>query len=164
MQPEVDPVYALPMAPINHDALYHRLFGHPVIVAELLREFVPAPLLDGLDLDHLDRLNTKFHAESGDWREGDMAWRIPRQGGGDAYLVLLLEFQSKSDRHMALRVLAYAALLWQQLQRERRLVPGGRLPPVLPVVVYNGDAEWLAPAGVRELIALPREQGNRISK
>jgi hypothetical protein len=143
------------MPPIDHDALYHRLFGHPAIVAELLREFVPAPWLAGLDLDGMERLNTKFHADSGKRREGDNAWRIPKHDGGDAYLVLLLEFQSKSDQYMALRVLAYAALLWQQLQREQRLVPGGRLPPLLPIVLYNGDAKWRAPVGMRDLIALP---------
>jgi hypothetical protein len=38
---------------------------------------------------------------------------------------------------------------------ERRLVSDGKLPPLLPVVLYNGDARWRAPAAVRDLVGLP---------
>jgi hypothetical protein len=139
----------------DHDGLYHRLFSHPHMVAELLREFVAGPWLDDLDLDAMTRENAKFHAETGERRDGDMIWRIPRRDGGDTYLLLLLEFQSTSDRWMALRVLVYASLLWQHLVDEKRLPPDGRLPPILPVVLYNGDRDWAAPLALNELIGLP---------
>jgi hypothetical protein len=139
----------------DHDTLYHRLFCHPGMVASLLREFVAGPWLDDLDLDGMERLNAKFHAETTERRDGDMIWRIPRRGGGGTYLVLLLEFQSTSDHWMALRALVYAGLLWQHLVMEQRLPPDGRLPPVLPVVLYNGDRRWAAPLALHALIGLP---------
>lgn len=139
----------------DHDARYQRLFSHPGVVAQLLRHFVDGPWLSGLDLDAMERLNTKFHADAGQRRDGDMIWRIPRQDGADTYLLLLLEFQSTSDHFMALRVLAYAALLWQQLVREQQLVARGKLPPLLPVVLYNGDAPWRGPVTMHELVDLP---------
>jgi hypothetical protein len=141
----------------GHDSVYHKIFGHPGMVAELLREFVAEPWLDDFDLDGMERLNAKFHAGTGERRDGDMIWRIPRRGGGDAYLVLLLEFQSTPDRWMALRALVYAGLLWQHLVRERRLPPDGRLPPVMPVVLYNGDPRWAIPLALRELVGLPED-------
>jgi hypothetical protein len=67
----------------DHDGVYHRLFDHPGMVAQLLREFVAGSWLDDLDLERMERQNAKFHAETGDRREGDMIWRIPRRGGGD---------------------------------------------------------------------------------
>ncbi len=139
----------------DHDALYHRFFGDPAIVAQLLREFVAGPWLDGLDLDRMERLNTKLHAETGERREGDLVWRIPRREGGDAYVMLLLEFQSRPDPWMALRMLVYAGLLWQQLVREQRLMPDGRLPPIRPIVLYNGDPRWRAAVDLRDLVGLP---------
>jgi len=139
----------------DHDALYHRFFSDPAIVAQLLREFVAGPWLDGLDLDGLERVNTKLHADTGEQRAGDMVWRIPRRDGGDAYVMLLLEFQSTAERWMALRMLVYAGLLWQQLVREKRLLPDGKLPPILPVVLYNGDPRWKAPRALQDLIGLP---------
>jgi hypothetical protein len=81
----------------DHDALYHRFFSDPAVVVQLLREFAAGPWLDGLDLEGLERLNTKFHADSGERREGDLVWRIARRDGGDAYVMLLLEFQSTPD-------------------------------------------------------------------
>ncbi len=117
------------------------------MVAQLLREFVGGPGgagidLADLDLDGMKRLNAKFHADTGQRREGDMIWRIPRHDGSDTFLLLLLEFQSTSDQYMALRVLTYAGLLWQQLVSEGELGSGGKLPPQLPLVVYNGEARW----------------------
>jgi hypothetical protein len=138
----------------DSDGLYNQLFSHPDMVAQLLREFVAGPWLDDLDLEGMTRENAKFHAATGDRREGDMVWRIPRRGGGDTYLMLLLEFQSTSDRWMALRVLIYAGLLWQHLVTEKRLPPDGRLPPILPVVLYNGDRRWAAPLALRDLVGL----------
>ena len=138
----------------DQDTLYHRLFDHPEMVAQLLREFVAGPWLDDLDLDGMTRENAKYHAATGDRREGDMVWRIPRRDGGDAYLMLLLEFQSTSDHWMALRVLTYASLLWQHLVNGKRLPPDGRLPPILPVVLYNGDRRWGAPLALHQLVGL----------
>ena len=125
------------------------------MVAQLLREFVAGPWLDDLDLDAMERMNAKFHAEPSERRDGDMIWRIPRRDGGDAYLVLLLEFQSTPNHWMALRALVYAGLLWQQLVKEQRLPPDGGLPPILPVVLYNGDRRWVAPVALHALIGLP---------
>ena len=119
-----------------------------------MREFLAGPWLDDLDLGGMTRENATFHAGTGDRRESDMVWRVPRRDGGDTYLLLLLEFQSTSDHWMALRVLVYAGLLWQHLVNEKRLPPDGRLPPILPVVLYNGDRRWAAPLALHELVGL----------
>jgi hypothetical protein len=141
----------------DHDSLYHRLFTNPRMVAELLREFVPGPWLNNLDLDAMTRENANLQAETGERRDGDMIWRIPGRDGGDTYLVLLLEFQSASDRWMALRMLVYAGLLWQHLLKQGRLPPDGKLPPILPVVLYNGDPRWAAPLALHDLVGLPED-------
>jgi hypothetical protein len=138
----------------GHDEIYHLLFGDPRLVAQLLREFAPGPWLEQHDLDDLSRLNAKFHADTGQRREGDVIWELPRRGGGKSYLLLLLEFQSNSDRWMALRILVYVGLLWQHLIKENQLLPGARLPPVLPIVLYRGQSEWAVPLALRDLIGL----------
>jgi hypothetical protein len=139
----------------DYDSIYHRLFGHDGMVAALLREFVPQSLLDGFDLDGITPENAKFHAHSGKRRDGDTAWRIPRRDGGETYLLLLLEFQSRVASRMALRILVYAGLVWQHLERQKRLLPGGRLPPVLPIVLYRGKSRWRAPLSLRTFVGLP---------
>jgi hypothetical protein len=103
----------------------------------------------------MQRVNTKFHARRGVRRDGDVIWRIPLRTGGEAYLLLMLEFQSTQDRWMALRVMTYAGLLWQHIVQEKRLTADGRLPPIFPVVLYNGGPRWAMPLSLAPLIGLP---------
>ena len=66
----------------------------------------------------------------------------------------MLEFQRTTDAAMAQRVLEYTALLYGELLR-RGIARPGALPPVLPVVLYNGDTPWSPTTEMRDLIAAP---------
>ena len=66
---------------------------------------------------------------------------------------LLVEFQSTDDPLMALRIHTYTGLLYQELARNGQLDADGRLPAVLPLVLYNGDEPWVSPLQMGELIA-----------
>lgn len=59
---------------------------------------------------------------------------------------------------MALRQLTYLALFYESLVKAKRLDPEGRLPPALPVCLYNGDQPWRAPDRLESLIAPPPEE------
>jgi Putative transposase, YhgA-like len=136
--------------------LYHRLFAHPRMVEGLMREFVPRNLVTGLDFSGLQRVNPKFHSGrcSARRREGDVIWRLPTREGSDIYLYLLIEFQSESDGWMAVRTQVYQGLLWQQVIDEQRHQASARLPPLLLLVLYNGERRWKATTTASELIAL----------
>ncbi len=43
-------------------------------------------------------------------------------------------------------------LLYQELARRHELTPAGKLPPVLPVVLYNGIPRWQAATDIAELV------------
>ncbi|CAK0777422.1 transposase [Azospirillaceae bacterium] len=137
------------------DSLYHRLFTHPIMVEQLVREFVPEAMAVGLDFTRMESVNAKFHSRRGRRREGDVIWRLPTKDGLDIYLYLLFEFQSTIIEWMAVRTQVYIGLLWQQIIKERNLKRGDKLPPVLPIVLYNGDQRWNAPLEVSDLIFLP---------
>jgi predicted transposase YdaD len=139
----------------DHDGLYHLLYAHPEMVTELLQGFVAEPWLAELDLARMERINARFHAESGVRRDSDIIWRIPMRDGRDAFLILFLEFQSTPDRFMALRLMVYVGLFWQLLLKEERVAPNGLLPPVFPIVIFNGDPRWTMPLSLTELIGLP---------
>jgi hypothetical protein len=49
-----------------------------------------------------------------------------------------LEFQTIADRYMAVRLLTCVSLLSQGLIRAGQLPVSGKLPPVVPIVRYNG--------------------------
>ena len=135
------------------DAAYKRLFSRPGMVRDLLRGFAARDWSGALDFASLTPLPASYVSRDLRQRHGDLVWRIRFGGERWLYLVLLLEFQSGVDRAMAVRMLTYSGLLYQRLVAEGALREGGALPPVLPVVIYNGRSPWTAPADVSELIA-----------
>ena len=135
-----------------HDPIYRRLFGFPRMVRDLLRAVGHPDWLGDVDLSTLERLSADHVGDSGQQRRGDAAWRV-RFRNGWLYLLVLLEFQSTSDARVALRNLEYTTLLYRELERRRELGRPGRWPPVLPVVLYNGDAPWTGALEMRDLVA-----------
>ena len=135
-----------------HDENYKRLFASKLMVEHLLRACLPADLLAAVDFSDLGELSTEYVSDELLKRHGDTVWRL-RLGEHWMYLLILLEFQSKDDRWMALRILTYTGLLYQELVRnEAPGIADGRLPPVLPIVLYNGTEPWTATREMRELI------------
>ena len=57
------------------------------------------------------------------------------------------------DANMALRLLVYTGLLYQDLIRRGASEQDEKLPPVLPIVFYNGHSRWTAALEVSDLIA-----------
>jgi len=84
-------------------------------------------------------------------RTDDSVWRV-RWGKDWVYVYLLLEFQSRIDRFMAVRIMTYVGLLYQDLLRQGVLSSTDRLPPVLPAVLYNGESRCRAEQNVADLI------------
>jgi predicted transposase YdaD len=84
-------------------------------------------------------------------RHSDTVWRV-RFRGKWLYLYLLPEFQSSDDYFMGVRLMVYVGLLYQDIIRTQNLKRGDTLPPVVPMVIYNGRGAWQAPLDVRELI------------
>ena len=53
---------------------------------------------------------------------------------------------------MALRMMVYIGLLYQDLIKRGDVLADGRLPPILPIVLYNGSKRWTAVTDVADLI------------
>jgi len=68
------------------------------------------------------------------------------------YVYLLLEFQSTVDPYMAVRLLSYVGLLYQDIIKTKQQLGNGKLPPVLPLVLYNGERAWNASRDIGSLI------------
>jgi len=81
----------------------------------------------------------------------DIIWRV-RFKDRWIYLYLLLEFQSTVDDWMPVRILTYLGLLYQDLINQGSIAAGEKLPPVLPIVLYNGKPRWHVATDINELI------------
>ncbi len=135
----------------QYDAGYKRLFSHPELVRDLLTGFVDEEWVRHLDLDTLERVDGSYVTDDLRSRESDIIWRV-RWGGEWVYIYILIEFQSVPRQDMPVRVLGYLCLLYQDLIDAKQVLPDGRLPPVFPVVLYNGERRWGYPTRIEDLI------------
>lgn len=136
--------------PREHDVAYRDLFTHPELVEDLLRHFVKEPWVAEIDFTSLQRESEISVVRRRGARIRDVVWSV-RFRGRTLFILILIEFQSRLDPVMALRQLVYVASFYQDLHRQKRLSEGGKLPPVLPVVLYNGESRWRAPCSVEEM-------------
>lgn len=136
----------------DHDASYKLVFSFREVVRDLIHGFIGNPWLRSLDWRSLEPVPA--HYVSDRLRRGinDVVWRIdvPDQ---EQPLHLLIEFQSRNDADMAARMLAYVGMFYRDASRRRDRRRGQRYPPVLPIVLYNGNTRWRANTEMATMIS-----------
>ena len=124
----------------SHDFRYKAIFSDPVMVESLVREFTPREFVADLDFPSLTRISGDYEADDGRELINDRVWRVGWKNGSSLYVAIMLEFQSTQNKWMPLRILNYTALLLTDFVKQKNFT--GNLPPVLPIVLYNGKSPW----------------------
>ena len=135
----------------RHDAAFKHLYGFQPMAWDLMEVVLPKALIEQLDPRTLERLPTEWFSRALDKRLGDCVWRVRRHGGGS--LLMPIEHQRRRERLMPLRLATYMTLMQEDLAKQGELDPGGLLPLVRPVVLYNGVRPWRGPTSLAELSA-----------
>ena len=132
------------------DAAFKKLFSDPRMMRLLIRRHVPE-WADGIDYATLQPLPTELIDEQLRRRYPDMIWRV-RTTDESTDLLLLLEFQGRPERHMALRTTIYGCLAAQSLiQHDKELRQGDRELAVVALVLHHGDRRWNAATRLSDL-------------
>jgi len=134
-----------------HDRGYQLLFSNPILFRQLLESFVKAPWVAQLDFDSCEKLNKSFISKEYEKRESDLIYKI-RWREQTAYIVILVEFQSTVQRFMAIRIWRYLAEFYTDWIETHQPSRHEKLPPVFPIMLYNGDSKWTAPDNIADLI------------
>lgn len=130
-----------PVEPSPHDEFFKEIFGDLEHARDLLRGILSPDLLEILDLDHLQREPTSFLTAQLAETFADLVFTCPVTKG-TALVALLLEHKSWAPRYPHLQLMSYMLGIWEQSEKD-----GRPLPPVIPVILYNGHGAWK----VREL-------------
>ncbi|MEW6712036.1 MAG: Rpn family recombination-promoting nuclease/putative transposase, partial [Candidatus Riflebacteria bacterium] len=136
----------------DKDKGYKLLFSHAQMVEELLRDFVREDWVKLIDFSTLRKYGNSFVSDDLKERFDDVIWTV-KWGRQRLYIYILIEFQSGIDYFMSVRMMTYLGLLYQDLIMTEKVKPGQKLPPVLPIVLYNGSKRWEnAPLDIRDAI------------
>ena len=133
----------------KHDARYKRLFAEARTVRDTLLA-AAADIAGGFDLSTLERLPASFVTRHLGQRHADMLWRVRTVHDESVHVMVLFEFQSTVDRHMADRIADYTLRIREGFRTTKDR--GARAPMVLPIVVYNGVRPWGAATDIRDLV------------
>ncbi len=133
-----------------YDRSYKRIFSHKGFIKYLLQDFVKLKWVDLVDFDRITLEPVSFIDRLFKKKEADIIWRLPLKNGSEAYLYLLLEFQSGVDKTMALRFASYILNFYaSELKKKQE-----KLPVVFPLLLYNGKQRWNAARRLQDMIEL----------
>jgi len=137
----------------QHDLNYRRFFNHRRMIQDLLREIVGEGWVERIDFESGERVNASFVSDQDENRESDVIWKFRRKDGGEpVYVYILLEFQSRPDPSMPVRFMGYESLFYQTLMANQPAAAWRKLPPVIPVLIYNGWEPWNVATDLGSLI------------
>ena len=132
----------------SSDTPYKVLFKDPGLFEETVRLVAPE-LADALDFTTAASLDKEHLTASNLSRLQDQLRRVEFKAGAlkdgrRPYVLVLLEFQSRHDPDMAWRMREYLNLVESDLREAGTLEREGTLPPMLSIVVHNGEGPWRA--------------------
>lgn len=132
----------------RHDHFFKRLLDQPGAAGALIRERLPEEVARQLSPeDPVLEPGSFVDRELQEYRT-DRLYRTRTITGGAAFIYALLEHKAWPEPRIGLQLLGYEVKIWQWwVQREGRDAEGRLrpLPPILPLVVYHGEAEWRIP-------------------
>ncbi len=147
-----------------HDNLFRKVFSDEGEAAGLLRPNLPEWLSSTLDWSTLTLQDRSYVDEELEASQSDLLFEVQWQAdAGQAgtrvtasepkrlLLYVLFEHQSTPSRWMRVRLLEYCCRIWADALRadEKR----AELPPIVPVVFYQGKRRWRHALEFAELFA-----------
>ena len=142
-----------------HDHLFRKVFSETAEAAGLLRPNLPEWLSSTLDWSTLTLLDRSYVDEELEASESDLLFEAQWQAGAGQtgskperlLLYVLFEHQSTPNRWMRFRLLEYCCRIWADALRADN--KRAKLPPIVPVVFYQGKRRWRHAREFAELFA-----------
>ena len=141
-----------------HEGLFLKVFKDRENTKHFLREHLPEGVLEHADLDSMYLENVSYLDDNLRKHFSDLVFsvRMGKEEFSAAKVYLLFEHKSSPEPLVGMQILRYMALQWKEMYDQGQTV-GDKLPPIIPVVVYQGRGSWKARASFQDLVELPSE-------
>jgi len=139
-----------------HEGLFLKIFKDKENTKDFLREHLPHGVLEHAHLDSLYLENVSYLDDNLRKHFSDLVFSV-RMGYEEfsaAKVYLLFEHKSSPEPLVGMQILRYMALQWKEMYDQGQTV-GGKLPPIIPIVIYQGRGTWQARASFQDLVEMP---------
>ena len=167
------------------DNIYKKVFGEPQIFAEFLDGYVPVDILKNLKPEDIEDVTPRHLPLFLDNKDSDTVKRINLNldGNGEPLFVIsIVEHESEVNYTSSYKMLLYIALVWhayikendkkykQEIKRDKNTkrrpstAIDFKLPPVLPIVFFDGGTEWTSQVNLIDRVRMGDVFGKYIPK
>ena len=140
----------------EHDVGYKHIFSHKATFLEFLRSFTKKEWANLIKEEDLILVDKSYILSDFEEEESDILYKV-KIDDKEVIFYVLLEFQSKVDFQMPMRLLFYMTEVWRDIlkntdknQRKRKAF---KLPAIIPIVLYNGKNKWTANMNFKEMLS-----------
>lgn len=123
-----------------HDHFFRYVFTNPKEARVFLAHFLPADMVDLLELQNLELESGSYIDEKLREHLTDILYTVPLRSGKTASIYCLFEHKSAPESAIHLQILRYSYERWQADSRAKV-----DWRPIVAIVFYHGKAKWNVP-------------------
>ncbi len=140
----------------EHDVGYKYVFSHKKTFLEFLKSFLKKDWVNRIKEEDLILVDKSYILSDFEEEESDILYKV-NIDGEEIIFYVLLEFQSKVDFQMPMRLLFYMVEVWRDVlkntDKAERKRKNFKLPSIIPLVLYNGKNSWTAKTEFKEVLS-----------
>lgn len=136
------------------DNMFKSLFTDTDLFYMLLKDFIKEDWVDIVEKSNLELVSSSFVDSIETNRESDIIYKVKLEDE-EIFVFILLEHQSKVNYLMIFRVLEYMVKLWRKYIDDNKKISLNKsflLPPIYPIIFYDGSNEWTAVKNFQEKV------------
>lgn len=139
-----------------HSEFFVNVIGRRENALDLLKQILPKTIqrhlvLDSLVIEKGSYVDEKLHDHF-----SDLIFSVKLKNGSVGRIYCLLEHKSAPEYLVALQLLRYMALEWNEMLKQEKIY-GNRLPPIIPIVVYQGNDDWPVSQEFQTVVDFPSD-------
>lgn len=146
------------------DVNSREIFKNDTLTSQFLRNYTNIPIFANVQPEDIEDVSRKYRAFLGVEYESDTIKKvyIRREDGTlerEVYVISLIEHKSDIDYDVAMQLLRYMTVIWQEYKKNRNKEnkdaskrKNFRYPLIIPIVYYEGSKKWTADLHLKDRI------------
>ena len=136
------------------------IFEEPEFCAQLFKDYVDMDILKNVRPEEIEDVTERFIPMFTEERDADVIKKVHLSDEDDIFIALI-EHKASVDYNVVMQILRYMVYIWEDYEKQLNAKHKGisktksfKYPPVLPIVYYEGGAEWTADMMLADRITL----------
>ncbi len=141
-----------------HDGLFKNIFKEKRNARDLLEVVLPENIVSHINMNSVIVEDTSYIDESMSKHFSDLVLSLDLIESPDKVnIYCILEHKSTPQPLVGLQLLRYMSLKWTELEKNGQIF-GSKLPPIIPIVIYQGEQKWKIFKSFQDLVHFPSEE------